>query len=175
MERKARQWVLLVLAVLLWAITGAPGLATAQQKTELVDQVTFVNTGQKWSDAQNEAWKVVQQYWRVATAEALMEHIHSEYIGWGTLDPMPVDKPTSRLWMINFFNTRKTHITTIAPAGMKIHSNVAIAQYHYMQLYSDTDGKQKVEHGRWTDVLMKQDGKWVLIADHGGPNPIDND
>ncbi len=164
---------IVVLAVSL--IVSGSTLEAAQQNSELVDEFTLVNTGQKWSDAQNEVWKVVQAYWEVTTADGLMEFVHPEYIGWGPVDPMPVDKPTCRLWIMNEYNTRKTNIITIAPTGMKVHANVAIACYYYMWLYKDAEGKQKCEQGRWTDVLMKQDGKWVLIADHGGPNPSEED
>jgi hypothetical protein len=29
------------------------------------------------------------------------------------------------------------------------------------------------EKGRWTDILMKKNGKWMLVGDHGGE--VDND
>lgn len=162
-------------AVALSVVLVSTILAPAQQKTELVNQFTFVTNGQQWSDAQNEVWKVVQSYWKVNTADELMEFIHQDYIGWSPEVPMPVDKPTSRLQLTNWFNTTKSHIITIAPAGMRLFDNVAVVCYYYTELYSDSEGKQKTEQGRWTDVLMKQDGKWLLIADHGGPNPSEED
>ena len=48
---------------------------------------------------------------------------------------------------------------------------MAIVNYHYTLLYKDAEDKQQMERGRFTDILMKEDGKWLLIADHGGPNP----
>jgi len=45
----------------------------------------------------------------------------------------------------------------------------------YTQLYNDSEGEQHTEQGRWTDILMKQDGKWLLIADHGGPSASADD
>jgi hypothetical protein len=31
-----------------------------------------------------------------------------------------------------------------------------------------SDGKATTEKGRWTDILMKKNGKWMLVGDHGG-------
>jgi len=28
--------------------------------------------------------------------------------------------------------------------------------------------KKEWEKGRWTDILMKKDGKWMMVGDHGG-------
>jgi hypothetical protein len=169
----ARRPYLIALALSL-VLTGT-ALAAAQQKTELDNHVSIANTGQQWSDAQNEVWNVVLTYCRIRQADELMKYIHDEYTGWYSLDPMPVDKAPLRPWIINDENTRKTMIITIAPAGMKVFDNIAIAHYYYMELYRDEEGKQKSEQGRWTDVLMKQDGKWLLIADHGGPGASADD
>jgi hypothetical protein len=39
---------------------------------------------------------------------------------------------------------------------------------YYTQVVKDGEGKEKTQRGRWTDILVKQDGRWVLIGDHGG-------
>jgi len=45
--------------------------------------------------------------------------------------------------------------------------------YYYTYLYKDVEGKQKTSQGRWTDILMKQGNKWVMIGDHGGQTSKD--
>ena len=47
--------------------------------------------------------------------------------------------------------------------------NVAIAHYFYTGVYTDSKDEKTNTQGRWTDVLMKDGDKWVIIADHGGP------
>ncbi|GBD88362.1 hypothetical protein BMS3Abin03_02297 [bacterium BMS3Abin03] len=42
------------------------------------------------------------------------------------------------------------------------------SHYYYTQYAKDNEGKKKWEKGRWTDILMKKDGKWVMVGDHGG-------
>ena len=56
----------------------------------------------------------------------------------------------------------------IQPAAIKIHGNVAFVHYHYVQVVKDAAGKDKETSGRWTDILMKQGDKWLLIGDNGG-------
>ena len=40
--------------------------------------------------------------------------------------------------------------------------------HYYTQVSEGNDGKPITEKGRWTDILMKKDGKWIMIGDHGG-------
>ncbi len=34
--------------------------------------------------------------------------------------------------------------------------------------------KEDRSSGKWTDILMKKDGKWMLVGDHGGEIKNDN-
>lgn len=54
-----------------------------------------------------------------------------------------------------------------------MYGNIAFVHYYYDQVVKDAEGKEKSESGRWTDILMKQGDKWVMIGDHGGPSPND--
>ncbi len=38
----------------------------------------------------------------------------------------------------------------------------------YSEAKETQDGKKSSESGRWTDILLKQGTKWVMIGDHGG-------
>jgi hypothetical protein len=137
----------------------------------LTNEVEVVHMGQKWSKAESEVWKTVKAYWNVETIDELMAYNHAEFMGWSTAEPMPSNKAATRLWLGNLLSNRKFEKTTITPTGLKIHGDVAIANYYYSQLYKDMDGKQQTEQGRFTDILMKEKGKWLLIGDHGGPSP----
>ena len=65
--------------------------------------------------------------------------------------------------------TVDTLVYEINPVAIKIFGNVAIVHYYYTQVVKDAEGKQTTRSGRWTDILMKQDDRWVIIGDHGGP------
>ena len=58
------------------------------------------------------------------------------------------------------------HILT--PARIWVNGDFAYVHYYYTQVNESNDGKSKTEKGRWTDILMKKNGKWMLVGDHGG-------
>jgi hypothetical protein len=145
-------------------------VSTSTNQT-VTNEVELVIIGGKWSKAEMQVWKTVKAYWNVETIDELMAYNHPEFMGWSTAEPMPSNKAATRLWLGNLLSNRKFEMTTITPTGLKIHGNVAIANYYYSQLYKDMDGKQQTEQGRFTDILMKENGKWLLIADHGGASP----
>ncbi len=57
---------------------------------------------------------------------------------------------------------------TLTPVTIWVKGDFAYVNYFYAQLEKDKDGKEKPSSGKWTDILMKKNGKWVLVGDHGG-------
>jgi len=126
---------------------------------------------QEWSAAQKDVWKSVEAYWDLAAKENLdgfMGYFHADYSGWSNQAALPGDKATTRKWVGHDFDANKTVLYEIKPVAIKIHGNVAIAHYYYATVEQDAKGEEKTIQGRWTDVLMKQGDRWVLIGDHGG-------
>ena len=126
---------------------------------------------QEWSAAQKEVWKNVEAYWALDAAgstDAFMGYFHADYVGWNSVNAMPGNKEAARKFIAHGHKTSKTLVYDVQPVAIKIHGNVAFAHYHYVQIVKDSAGKDKESSGRWTDILMKQGDKWVLIGDHGG-------
>ena len=131
---------------------------------------------QEWSAAQKDVWKNVEAYWALAAAgdvEGFMAYVHADYLGWGYQSALPGDKASTRKWIEHDFNTAKTLVSEIKPVGIKIHGNIAFVHYYYSTVTKDAEGKEKNVSGRWTDILMKQGDKWVMIGDHGGQTSKD--
>jgi ketosteroid isomerase-like protein len=152
MKRITSTWLALTLGCLLFA-------------------VTMQASAQEWSAAQKEVWKNVEAYWALAAAgnlEGFMGYFHNDYIGWSNQSPLPGDKSTARKYLDHDFKTSKTVVYDIKPVAISVMGNFAFADYYYSQITKDMDGKEKPEAGRWTDILMKQGDKWVMIGDHGG-------
>ncbi|MBI5471479.1 MAG: nuclear transport factor 2 family protein [Ignavibacteriae bacterium] len=126
---------------------------------------------QEWNAIQKEVWKNVEAYWALDAAgnlDAFMSYFHESYIGWETSQPMPGNKATVKKFIEHDYKTEKTVLYNITPASINVLGNVAIANYYYSRIVKDAEGKEKSRSGRWTDVLMKQGDKWVLIGDQGG-------
>jgi ketosteroid isomerase-like protein len=69
-----------------------------------------------------------------------------------------------RYWLPN----SKILYQTLTPAKIWVNGNYAYVHYYYTQYAEDNEGKKKWEKGRWTDILIKKDGKWIMVGDHGG-------
>ncbi len=102
-----------------------------------------------------------------------MEYFHPDYVGWSNRNALPGNKATAAKFISHYHKASKTLVHHVQPVGIKIHGNIAIVHYHWTQI-SKTADKEDESSGRWTDVLMKQGEKWVLIGDHGGPDPKKN-
>lgn len=128
--------------------------------------------GQEWSAQQKEVWKNVQTYWDLDAKrdlEGFMSYFHEDYSGWFNLDALPSNKAGVRKFLSHNFKTTKVLVQEIKPVAIKVHGNIAIVHYYFSEVVTDAEGKERNRNGNWTDILMKQGDKWVLIGDHGGP------
>ncbi len=118
-----------------------------------------------------EILKNVQAYWDLwakRDLEGFLEYLHDAYSGWNYEAPMHRSKESTRRWINHTFQTRKVIVYDINAVDIKIHGSVAIVHYYYSILEKDPEGKERKITGRKSDILMKHDDKWVLIAEHGG-------
>ena len=128
---------------------------------------------QEWSPAQKDVWKAETDCWAAfakSDQAAFLEFFHPDYMGWDDNSPLPNTKSDTQKWFAVFMTGTKVLLYDIKPVGIRVFGDFAIADYYYSLVNSDADGKKKVEEGRWTDILMKQGGKWLLIGDNGGAN-----
>ena len=126
---------------------------------------------QDWSPAQKDVWKNVNDYWALLAkgdVNGFLDYFHSDYAGWDNSDPLPSSKEESRKWITFAYQGAKIPIYEIKPLTIKIYGDVAFVHYYYTLVKEASDGKKKNESGRWTDILLKQGNKWVMIGDHGG-------
>jgi ketosteroid isomerase-like protein len=142
----------------------------------LLTFLTATLFGQEFSAAQKEVWKNVEAYWALYDAgnlEGFLSYIHNDYLGWSYRSPLPMDKAATRKFVAHDLKTVKTVLSDIKPVAISVFGNFAFADYYYTTVYTDAEGKEKSETGRWTDIMMKQGDKWVLIGDHGGRSSKD--
>jgi ketosteroid isomerase-like protein len=126
---------------------------------------------QEWSAAQKEVWKNVEAYNALADAgnvEGFLAYVHDNYMGWNYSSALPMDKAAVKKFVEYDFKTTKTLVSNIKPVAIGVFGNFAYVHYYYSFVYKDVEGKEKSSSGRWTDILMKQGDKWVMVGDHGG-------
>jgi hypothetical protein len=149
---------ILATATILLATTIAAGSALAQT----------------WNAEQQELWKVEQQQWTMAAAKDVSwidTLLHPNLRFWETDAPMPRDRASLKHWA-RFDSQGVTVLEQeLFPISATITGNVAVVQYHYMTVREDHAKDRKRVTGRYTDVLVKENGRWLFIAWAGGDDP----
>jgi ketosteroid isomerase-like protein len=126
---------------------------------------------QEWSAAQKDVWKNVESYWSLmaqGNLEGFMEYFHPDYRGWDYQNALPSTKASSKKFLEYGLKSTKTLVYDITPVAIQIYGNFAFVHYYYSTIEKEVEGKARMASGRWTDILMKQGDKWVMIGDHGG-------
>ena len=126
---------------------------------------------QEWSAAQKEVWKSVEAYAELGAKgdlDGLMSYFADDYLGWSISSAMPGTKADVRKWAAHDLEVNQTILQTVKPVGIAVHGDVAFAHYYFTFLQKDAKGEETTIRGRWTDILKKQDDRWVLIGDSGG-------
>ena len=133
--------------------------------------VTAFVSAQSWTADQNDVWKGVEAYWAVSTSDNpadFLNNFDDSYCGWSYENGAPSVKADVETSLKYWLTKGKVAYYTITPAKIWVNGNFAFVHYYYTQVSEGKDGKPITERGRWTDILMKKDGKWLLVGDHGG-------
>ena len=126
---------------------------------------------QQWSDEQKDVWAGVEAYWAIDMSQNPMDflnYIDDSYYGWGYEEESPHTKADVQKFLNYWLTKGKTAYYTITPARIWVNGNFAYVHYYYQRVIESKDGTPHSEKGRWTDILMNKDGKWVMVGDHGG-------
>ena len=138
--------------------------------------IAFAGTAsaQSWSAEQQEIWKVEEQQWKMAASKDLSwmdTMVHPSMRYWETGDPMPRDRASLKRWG-RYSNENSTVLEQeIFPIAATITGNVAVVQYHYVIARENLKKERETVTGHYTDVLIKENGKWLFIAWAGGDDP----
>jgi hypothetical protein len=133
--------------------------------------LTHIAAAQQWSAEQQEIWKFEQQQWAMSKAKDLswidtMVHDNMKY--WDTGAPMPRDKSSLKHWSRFDAENGTTLEQELFPISATITGNIAVVQYHYMVANETYKKEREIITGHYTDILIKENGRWMFIAWSGG-------
>jgi hypothetical protein len=129
---------------------------------------------QDWGAEQMEVWNTIVAQWQASKAKDHTwpeQFLHPSFLGWPDEFPMPRDKNGVEMWEKYGSENSTVHAQELSPVGIVVVGSTAVAHYYYSTAAEDREGKRETTHGRYTDVLVKQDGKWLFIAWRGGDDP----
>lgn len=118
-------------------------------------------------------WSVIEQSWqaeRQGDVKWIETRLSADFVGWSIDAPAPRDKASTRRW--NSFAAKQVEIVEyeLYPLSIVVHGDMAVAHYLYSIASKPKGEKVRVTNGRYTDVLVRQDGEWKYISWHGGDN-----
>jgi len=128
-------------------------------------------SAQEWSAEQQEVWQNVEAYWDLIAKEDIdgfMTYMHDDFLGWVRGQWVPTNRNDRMVELTHSFETTESMWYTLKPVGIKVHGDVAIVHYFFTTTDRDAEGDEETSSGYWTDILMKQGNKWVMIGDAGG-------
>jgi hypothetical protein len=129
---------------------------------------------QEWSAEQQEIWKVEQQQWKMSAARDMSwidTMVHQNMKFWETGAPMPRDKASLKHWSRFDADNGSTLEQELFPISATITGNVAVVQYNYMVARENYKKDRETVTGHYTDVLVKEGGRWLFLTWAGGDDP----
>lgn len=133
-----------------------------------------VAAAQTWSPEQQEVWKLEEQQWKMAKekdASWIDKMVHPNLSYWDVDQVAPQNKASLARW--NRYNSGNSTVLEqeLSPISMTITGNIAVAQYRYTIARENYKKERETVSGRYTDVFMKDGGRWLFIAWAGGDDP----
>jgi len=122
----------------------------------------------EWDDVQKEIWQQVEVYTKLiidGKINKFLEYFHKDYLGWNYYENYPISKKDVKDELLHLPSTEIISYN-ITPVSIQVKNDIAIVHYNYSAVYKTSEGVEKTKSSRYTDILMKDDEKWVLIGDH---------
>ncbi len=133
--------------------------------------------GQTWSDKQLGVWNVIEAQWKASMqkdANWTDKYLHDKFLGWNNQNPTPRKKASIQKWARYGDENSTTLMQELFASGIVVQGNTAVAHYFYSTGTENKKGERKTTHGKYTDILVNENGTWRFLAWRGGDNPTSN-
>jgi hypothetical protein len=131
-------------------------------------------SAQTWSAEQQELWKLEEKQWQMARDKDLSwieTMVHPNLSYWGSDSPVPQTKASLARWN-RYENASSTVLEQeLFPLSITITGNVAVVSYRYQIARENYKKERETVWGRYTDVFVKDAGRWLFLAWTGGDDP----
>lgn len=140
----------------------------------LLSTVAGAASAAEWSAEQQEVWKVEQQQWKMSASKDtswIDTMVHPNMTFWETGAPMPRDRASLKHWSRYDAENTTTLEQELFPISVTVTGNVAVVQYNYMIARENYKKERETITGHYSDVLIKDGGRWLFLAWAGGDDP----
>jgi hypothetical protein len=131
-------------------------------------------SAQTWSPEQQEIWRFEEQQWKMAKDKDLSwidKMVHPNLNYWDVDQVAPRNKASLTRWN-RYSNANSTVLEQeLFPVSATITGNIAVVQYRYTIARENYKKERETVSGRYTDILVKENNRWLFIAWAGGDDP----
>lgn len=136
----------------------------------------MIAAAQTWTAEQQDIWELEEQQWQMAKDKDLTwidKMVHPNISYWDADQPGPQNRASLARW--SRYNSAASTVLEqeLFPISVTITGNLAVAQYRYTVVREDYKKERVTVTGRYTDVLLREGGRWLFITWAGGDDPKD--
>jgi len=123
---------------------------------------------QTWSPEQKEVWDALITCWNAKELEPYRACVHDDYQTFGSGRNVPAGKTDVLANVAERLETVETIWDNSKPMNIDIRGNVAVVLYisDWRERNTQT-GEVTRGTTNWTEVWVKEDGRWQCLTDHG--------
>ncbi len=131
-------------------------------------------SAQSWTPDQQEIWRLEETMWQRDTAKDLTwidTYWHANATSWGIDHPVPRNKASVTRWDKYEYGNVTVLEHELFPLSITVTDNVAVVHYRYRIASEDRNKKREIVTGRYSDVLVREGSRWLIITAIGGDDP----
>lgn len=143
--------------------------------SDVVMSVALVGAGllagpiqaQTWNAEQTAAWEASKATWeRDLNKDSgwINDATHASVSAWGMEYPTPRGRSSLHRWAQHSQSTNTMQMYDLAPLAIAIGGDTALVHYYYTTASKNAEGKNETTHGRCSDTLVRDGGKWVFLG-----------
>jgi len=122
---------------------------------------------------QRELWQRVNELWELSAKKdvaRIRDSLHPAYMGWDMSAPLPHDRDAA----VHSVTSASPKLTaySLVPLSVRVYErSVGVVHYRYQATVEPEGGNPMQVTGSWTEVYVKQENRWLMVAVSGRPNP----
>ena len=125
-------------------------------------------SAEDWTEEQKEVLAFEEACVTTKDIDEFAGCFHDDCVGWGQGYPVPTSKDDRSKTNADSFESFDSETLLFNPISVIVKGDMAIVSYLQTSKITNKATKE-VEYSTqaWTDVCLKERGKWTWIADHG--------
>lgn len=126
---------------------------------------------QDGTDDHAAVWESVEEIWDAQERgddDWVDVMLSADFMGWPDASPAPRSKASTRMWARFDADQSKGLAHELYPLSIVVHGDVAVVHYLYSIVVQTKSKTNESTTGRYTDVLVRDNGGWKFISWHGG-------